>query len=208
MTAPPEAKRAVHHLDGPPPQPHARTTGRPQDNRAGCHATESPRPPRLVVAPHQIPPVGPVPNTDEVFVGALLYAAPDTVGGVLAVVDDDDLESPALAIVVAAIRRLAGAGRTYGPQLVLDELRRCGHAKGAVLEQFQRTWTTGAAPEAARDYGAAVVASRLRRLVESAGHALTAAASDAAETDIAALAEQSATAIRAVADRLHQLRHP
>ena len=202
MTAGPETRTGrPDHQDDPPPQPHARTTRPLKDSAAGCQ-----HPPVLRPHAHQIAPVGPVPDTDTVFVGAVLYADPSVVTDVLAVVQNDDLENPSLAAVVAAIRSLTAAGKPYGPQLVLDELRRHGQAKGAVLEAFQRTWTTGAAPEAARDYGAAVVANRLRRLVESAGHALTAAAADAAEIDIARIVERSTSAIRDCNDRLTQLR--
>lgn len=39
MTAPPDAERAAHHQDDPPP--HARTTGHPHDNAQGCHPPAS-----------------------------------------------------------------------------------------------------------------------------------------------------------------------
>ncbi|EUA20873.1 hypothetical protein I545_1318 [Mycobacterium kansasii 662] len=66
--------------------------------------------------------------------------------------------------------------------------------------------TSGACSSAARHYAAAVVAESLRRQVESAGSALSAAAGTAPEIDLAALVERAAASISGCAWRLEQLR--
>ena len=153
-----------------------------------------------------VPAVGPLPTADQVFVGALLYGATSEVRAVLRLVRDDDLESPAMGAVVAAIRRLAAASKPCAPQMVLDELRRVGQAKGHVLEQFRSSLTTGAVPEAARDYAAAVVAGSLRRRIAGAGDVLVVSAHEVAEANLAPLMERANDAIQDCAARLRQLR--
>jgi replicative DNA helicase len=120
------------------------------------------------------------------FVGALLWAAATEVCEVLKLVDDDDIASPALASVLAAIRRLNYDFKPHGPQLVLDELQRSGdiHSHHGVAGQLQAATTSGADPTAARHYAAAVVAAALRRRVGSAGEALTDIADVAPEDEL------------------------
>lgn len=126
-------------------------------------------------------------------------------GPVLALVADDDIADPALAEVLKVIRSLVYAGDPVGPVVVLDELRRTGSSK-PVLDRLLQATTAGAVPEAIRAYAAAVVAASLPRRMESAGHALTAAAGSMAEADLAPLAERAAAGIAECAARLAKLR--
>lgn len=154
----------------------------------------------------QIPPIGPVPDADVCFVGALLYASSADALSVLEHVLDDDVESPAMAAVLAAVRRLALSGKPTGPALVLDELRRVGQLRGGVADALRAATTSGADPTAATHYAAATVASSLRRRVESAGVALTAMAANGSEADILPIVSSAADACTRCAERLQHLR--
>jgi hypothetical protein len=143
----------------------------------------------------QMLPVGPHPDVDVLSVGALLWSSPHGAAELLALVRDDDIESPALAAVLAAVRTLARAEKPFGPQLVLDELRRSGALSAAVAEQLKMAMTCGADPVAVRHYFAALVADSLRRRVASAGVALSSAAWDGAEADLAPFANQAAATV-------------
>jgi hypothetical protein len=154
----------------------------------------------------QIQPIGAHPNIDVLFVGALLWCKPTEAVDVLAFVENGDVESSALATVLSAVRALANAGKPLGPQVVLDEIRRTGALNAIVADQVRAATTSGADPGAARHYGAGVVAEALRRRIDSAGTALTAAAADAAEADLAPLVTRAAESVRDCADRLAALR--
>jgi replicative DNA helicase len=151
----------------------------------------------------QIQPIGAHPDVDVLLIGALLWSNPN---GLLDLIADDDIEDPALAAVLAAIRTLAGAGKPCGPQLVLDELRRRGAVSTTVAEQLVAATTCGADPLAARHYAAAAVAESLRRRVESAGAALVAAGAEVAEADLAPLVGRAAESVLDCARRLVALR--
>lgn len=148
-------------------------------------------------------PVGPHPDTATLLVGALLWARPDEASSILPLVADDDLDSPALATVLAAMRRMPGP---YGPQLVEAELLRAGELEPLVAAELRDAVTAGASTVAARQYAAAVVAAAFRRRVESFGHALVEAAVDAAEAEVSALVTRCATQLASAANRLTQLR--
>lgn len=153
----------------------------------------------------QIPPVGPHHPIDVLFVGAVLWAQPAEATTALRAVVDDDIESPILAEVLAAIRRLNAAG-VHGPQLVLDELRRRGEPSYPVAQALREATTCGADPSAALYYAAAVVAGSLRRRVESFGVALTAAAREAREDELAPAVNHAVRIISDCAVRLRSLR--
>ena len=148
----------------------------------------------------QIPAVGAPPDVDTLLVGALLWAGV-AAADVLALVDDDDLADPHLAVVLAAVREM----EHHSPQLVLDAITRRGVHRPAITTLINAT-TSGATPAAAREYAAAVVASALRRAVESAGTALLAAADDASEDDLPIIAANAAGRIVATHQRLTRLR--
>jgi replicative DNA helicase len=154
----------------------------------------------------QVPPVGSHPDVAVLLVGALLWATLRRAADVFGLVDDDDLADPALACVFNAMRNLAAAGRALGPQLVLGELRRTAALRGHVPDRLREATTSGALPEAALEYAAAVVAEALRRRIESAGAALSAAAMTAAEDDLAPLVAQAAASVSDCAQRLAVLR--
>lgn len=154
----------------------------------------------------QIPPVGRVPGVEVCFVGAMLYATTSDTLRVLQDVMDDDVESPPLAAVLAAVRRLALSGKPLAPALVLDELRRFGQFRGGVADALRDATTAGADPSAARHYAAATVAASLRRRVESAGVAMTSLAADGAEADIAPLVANATASCTQCAERLERLR--
>lgn len=179
-------------------RPGARTATRPPiDTTTTAEATDS-------ATGRQVPPVGPHPTVDVLLVGALLWC-PDDGAEVLALVADSDIEDPALAAVLTAVRTLLDAGKPAGPQLVADELSRTGRYRGTVPDRLRAATTSGAAV-ASRAYAAAVVAAALRRQVESAGQSLTTAATEAAECELALLSERLAADIAKCARRLELLR--
>lgn len=154
----------------------------------------------------QIPPVGPHPSVDVLLVGAALWAPQRDPGLLnLALVQDDDIENPALARVLATMRALNYARQPHSPQLVLGELKRSGSLTPAVADQLKAATTSGADPAALRQYCAATVADSLRRRVASAGAALSSIA-DQAEQEIAPMVERAAASVRDCADRLRCLR--
>ncbi len=141
---------------------------------------------------------------DVYFVGSLLWGARTEV---LALVADDDIDSPALADLLCAIRRRGKVIST--PALALDEWQKAG-----VLSQLQwnaliNATTSGAEPFAVHEYAAAVVAGSLRRRVKSAGHQghqLLAAADDCPETDLVRVTQAAVNPIIDCADRLASIR--
>jgi replicative DNA helicase len=154
----------------------------------------------------QIPPIGPHPTAGVLLLGALLWSRPAEAAVVLELVADDDMVTPSLSLVLSAVRGLITAGTPPGPQLVLDALRREGTLKHFALKDLQDATTSGAQPLALREYAAAVVSDALRRRIDSAGVALTTAASDAAEADLAPMVTGAAESICDCADRLAALR--
>jgi replicative DNA helicase len=154
----------------------------------------------------QLPPIGPHPTTGVLLIGALLWSEPPEAAEVLELVTDDDMATPSLSLVLSAVRRLVAAGTPPGPQLVLDALRREGTLKQFALKDLSDAATSGAQPLALREYAAAVVSESLRRKIESAGLALTAAAADAAEAALAPLVSRATVTCLDTAGRLDQLR--
>ena len=155
----------------------------------------------------QLPPVGPPPDAEVLLVGALLWPTPDDgPGPVIALVADDDVADPHLADVLACARSLIYARESVGAVIVADELRRLGKYSPLVAERLNAAAVSGAVPAALRGYAAAVVADSLRRRVESAGAALTAASESVREVDLAPLAERAASAVADCAARLEKLR--
>jgi DnaB-like helicase N terminal domain len=153
-----------------------------------------------------IPAVGQLPDVETTFVGTLLWSPPADAAEVLELVADDDFEAPALSVLVATIRRLAGAGRPCDAQMVLDELGRDGGVHRGIAMQLMDATASGAVPQAARFYAGAVVARSLRRKVESAGNALIEAAQDASEASLAAIVSRAAVSCLDCAGRLAELR--
>jgi replicative DNA helicase len=135
-----------------------------------------------------------------------LWSSPEEAAEVLELVADDDFESPALSVLVATIRRLAAAGQPCDAQLVMDELQRDGGVHRNIALALMDATASGAVPQAARYYAAAVVAGSLRRRVESAGHALIEAAHDGAETQLAAHVSHATASCLNCAGRLAELR--
>jgi hypothetical protein len=155
----------------------------------------------------QLPPVGPPPAAELLMVGALLWPRPGLdPGPVLALVADDDVADPALAQLLGVIRSMVYAHESLGPAIVLDELTRSDGAGGPVADRLLQATTCGAVPDAVRGYAAAVVAASLRRRVESAGNALTEAAAQLHEDELAPLAQRAAAAVVDCAARLERLR--
>lgn len=196
----------LRSLEGPQMQketPRQEPGGR--GPRQGLPTTIAPRRQTHTTAA-QLPPVGPMPNAEALLVGALLWPRSDSdPGPVLALVDDDDIAEPALAEVLRVVRSMVYAHEPVGPALVLDELLRLG-ARKPVLDRLLQVTAAGAVPEALRGYARAVVSASLRRHVESAGHALTAAAGYMAEADLLQLCERASGQITETAARLKALR--
>jgi hypothetical protein len=90
--------------------------------------------------------------------------------------------------------------------MVMDELQRGGGVHRGIALALMDATACGAVPESARFYAAAVVASSVRRRVESAGHALIEAASDGAEAHLAALVSHATISCLDCAGRLAELR--
>ena len=146
-------------------------------------------------------------RADVHLIGALLYSATADATAVLADVLDDDVESRALAVVLAAVRRLNAVGARHDPVLVLDELRRTGDvSQRGVTDALNAAATCGAEPLAAPQYATAVVAAALRREFESAGTALRSLAAEAPEEDLIERANVMARMIGDCAARLERLR--
>jgi replicative DNA helicase len=150
--------------------------------------------------------VGQLPDLATVFVGTLLWSAPVDAAAVLELVADDDFESPALSALVATIRHLATAGQPCDAQMVLDALGRDGGVHRGIALALMDATASGAQPQAARFYAAAVVAGSLRRKVESAGHALIEAATTTAENNLAPLISRTTASCLDCARRLAVLR--
>lgn len=153
-----------------------------------------------------LPAVGQTPDLETVFVGTLLWSSPTDAAAVLELVADDDLESPALSVLVATIRHLATSGHPCDAQVVLDELGRAGSVHQGIALALMDATASGAMPESARFYAAAVVARSLRRKIESAGHALVEAASESAECNLAAIVSRATVFCLDCAGRLAELR--
>ncbi|WP_176217686.1 DnaB-like helicase N-terminal domain-containing protein [Mycobacterium avium] len=150
--------------------------------------------------------MGQLPDVETVFVGTLMWSSPADVTAALELVADDDFESPALSVLVSTIRRLAVAGQPCDAQIVLDELSRAGRVNRAIALALMDATTSGAVPQAARFYGAVVLARSLRRRVESAGNALVEAAQAGAESQLAALVSAATVSVLDCAGRLAELR--
>ncbi|MBB2770553.1 UNVERIFIED_ORG: hypothetical protein GGE11_001448 [Mycolicibacterium obuense] len=159
-------------------------------------------------AARQIRAVGTLPDTETLFVGALLWSLPADAASVLDLVTDEDISSPALRTLVTVAREMVGAARPYTPAAVLDQLERRNGPRLAVRKALNDCLTSGAAcsPEALRDYAAATVSSALRRCIESGGYALQRAAERAAEGELTAIAAGLASTAQGIATRLETLR--
>lgn len=154
----------------------------------------------------QVPPVGPHPNSAVLLLGSLFFTTPADAAATLELVPDSDMPTPSLAIVLAAVRRLVARGTPPGPALVASELQRAGTLKHFAARDLQDATTCGAQPLALREYAAAVVSASLRRMVESAGHALTNAAVECSEDELAPMVARATAAAVECADRLRSLR--
>lgn len=153
----------------------------------------------------QIRAVGVEPSVADLLAGSYLYSTCAEVLEVSRFVELDDFDEPAKT-VVASIVALARRKVPPSPQLVLDELKRCGKLTRSHGVWLASAATSGACSTAARHYAAAVVAQSFRRQTESSGTALIAASSAASEVEVAALAETALARIRNIADRLTELR--
>lgn len=155
----------------------------------------------------QVPAVGIPRDASILFLGALLWpSAGVDPADVLALVRDDDLGDPSSAKVLTAIRSLVERGQPVGPVLTFDEIRRSGEPSRLVADRLEAATACGAHGAALRGYGCAVLASSLRRRVESAGTALYAAANSMHEDDLGPLVERAAASVADCASRLEQLR--
>jgi replicative DNA helicase len=153
----------------------------------------------------QISAVGPDPGIDELIVGALMFSTPAEVVDTAKYVDLDDMDEPGKS-VLASVFALARRSVPPSPQLVADDLKRCGKLTRSCATWLASATTSGACASAARSYAAAVVANSLRRQAESFGAALISAAAEASEYDVQQIAEQASKRIRYTAGRLTELR--
>lgn len=153
-----------------------------------------------------VPPLGATPPAvDIAFLGAVLWTSPANAAEPLALVEDDDLESPHVASVLAMVRQMHCARKPVEPALVVAELARCGASKPQ-HDALIAALTCGASGQAVREYAAAVVSASLRRRLESAAAALRETATTGAELELVGLAERIAARARSIARRLARLR--
>jgi hypothetical protein len=153
----------------------------------------------------QLPPIGPEPDDTQLFLCAVMRSSDQTVAGLAALIFPDDLDPPGSAVYATALA-LAQSHVAPSPAFILDDLRRRGQLTDQIQRYLLQAITTGADRMLLRDYGAIVVAARLRALYGSLGHALSTGAATMPESSLPTLAEQAAKAIRSVADRLDALR--
>jgi hypothetical protein len=203
---PPADRKPIDSLSG-----HHATPTETQNSRSCSAPSLSDRGRVVALSGHYaarapIPPVGHMPDVETVFVGTLLWSSPTDAATVLELVADDDLEAPALSVLVATIRHLAAARRPVHAQMVFDELGRGGGVHSGIATALMHATTCGALPDAARSYAAAVVARSLRRKVESAGHALVEAAKCGPEASLAHIISRATVACLDCAGRLAELR--
>lgn len=159
-----------------------------------------------------LPPVGAEPTPEMLCIGSLLWAAADDVRPVLPHVLVDDLDDAHLRPILEAIGWLVAANRPHDGVAVGDELQRRGALAGEsgrlTARRLADAITSGAGANtlAVRSYATAVVADAYRRRYETAGKALTEAATDLAEADLLPLLRGIGTDAVRHADRLAALR--
>lgn len=133
----------------------------------------------------QIPAVGTVPpDVATLLIGALMWTKTTHANNVLNYIADDDIEPPAQAVILAAIRDLAADDQPHGPQLVLDELQRTGRINDLVAQHLRESVTSGAEPSAVWHYAAATSADSIRRRIRNAANTLAELADGEAETGL------------------------
>ncbi|MBX8688668.1 hypothetical protein GO011_14630 [Mycobacterium sp. 20091114027_K0903767] len=120
----------------------------------------------------QIPAVGPDPTAATLLLGALMWTKTTAANNVLAYITDDDIEHPAQAAILTAVRHLAADAQNHGPQLILDELKRTGCINSLVAQYLQEAVTSGAEPFCVWQYAAATSADSLRRRIANAAYVL------------------------------------
>ncbi|OFJ55175.1 DnaB-like helicase N-terminal domain-containing protein [Mycolicibacterium grossiae] len=155
------------------------------------------------------PPIGTHPDADVLFIGALLWAKARFEARLMVrTIREEDFEKPSVAAVFAAITTLIeDESKPYGPQLVLDELRRSGTFDPNVSRHLQDATTSGVDTGAPlRHYAAAMLANTFRRRVESLGTALIQTAPYASEDELAHVVETGASSVNDCLARLRQMR--
>jgi hypothetical protein len=126
------------------------TTTRVKNSRSACQSSSlSERGHAIALSDRYarrgpIPPVGQMPDLPTVFVGTLLWSSPEAAAEVLELVADDDLESPALSVLMGTVRRLATAGRPCDAQIVMDELGREGGVHRGIALALMDATASGA----------------------------------------------------------------
>ena len=157
----------------------------------------------------QVPPAnGRSPNVETSLLWGSSSALVTVTAEVLAQIENTDMQSPANAVVLDAIRAAVVLDAdVFGPAAVWDRLTRNG-SRPEVRKAMLDATTSGAAstPGALRFYASSVVAAAYRRQVESIGNALVTASSDASEASLSGLVDTAVAKLRATEARLLQLR--
>lgn len=160
-------------------------------------------------AVRQVPPAtGRLLDAEVPMLGGLLGGLPTDAAEPLALVQNADMQSPANAVVLEAIRTAVVLdAAVFGPAAVWDRLTRNG-SRPEVRKAMLDATTSGAAstPGAIRFYASSVVAAAYRRQVESIGNALVTASSDAPEVSLSGLVDAAVAELRATERRLRALR--
>lgn len=163
--------------------------------------------PGPAVRPH-VPAAGRQPDAETLLIGGIVTASARDAAAVLVMIESGDMASSAHATVLEAARRtLASRPETFGPVGVLDDITRHG-SRPEVRRVLASAVSSGAGNSAdlLKCYAAVVVSNRLRRQVDSLGHALIELAADGAEGVLAIRSSAAVVAIRKTELRLLELR--
>lgn len=143
----------------------------------------------------------PATGAARMLICAALWARPEAITDVAALVEPGDLNTTSQWAIWEAIVDRGRAGLA-GTEIVLDELIRTGNATPGVRAELAAATTAGAYPEALTAYVAPVVADAFRRAVESYGAALVDAHATASEEELWQLVLDGGRKLRIIVDRL------
>lgn len=152
----------------------------------------------------QLPPAGPAPNAEELFVSALLWATPEQVLTARRTIAPDDFHQPYREIVDACLT-LAVEGGT-GAVLVQDYMRRTGTFSDAVRRHLDALVVAGGTGHSLPLLAAAVLANKFRERADDLGRAIVAAAGNEPEAELWAVVATGEARLRTAWESLQTAR--
>ncbi|WP_137725731.1 DnaB-like helicase N-terminal domain-containing protein [Prescottella subtropica] len=157
---------------------------------------------------NNIRPIGPEPSLEHLTIGSLIWSSADDARKAAALVEADDIETPAARTILDVVLELLHAGRPHDGTAVNDELGRRGLLTDMVKRFLLDAVTCGAAANdlAPHTYTTALVAQAYRARYEQLGKALVEAADTFAECDLLPLLRQAGTDVVKHERRLAELR--